>query len=213
MEHTTNGGEAASAQRSAAGGPSESAEQSVLRGADFDTRRYRNALGRFASGVTVITAHYQGRAHGMTANSFVSVSLDPPLVLVSLGNQSSMHRILPAAQRYGISVLGEDQESLSNHFAGRIGPGVPAPFIEREGVPLLEGAVAYFVVQLEQAHPAGDHTLYIGRVEHFEWNDDRPLLFYAGRYRHLRAEKGAAGPWEQDDSSLFSIGGFDPPAG
>ena len=201
VEHTTKNVEAVSPQRS------------VLPGTEFDTRRFRNALGRFASGVTVITAHHGGRAHGMTANSFVSVSLDPPLVLVSLGNRASMHRILPAARRYGISVLGEDQENLSNHFAGRIVPNLHVRFIEREGVPLLEGAVAYFVAALEEAHPAGDHTLYIGRVEHFEWNDDKPLLFYAGRYRHLRAEKGVAAPWEQDDFSLFSIGGFDPPVG
>jgi len=201
VEHTTKDGEAASAQRS------------VVRGKGFDTRRFRNALGRFASGVTVITAHHEGRAHGMTANSFVSVSLNPPLVLVSLGNLSSMHRILPAARRYGISVLGEDQERLSNHFAGRTVPHLHVRFIEREGIPLLEGAVAYFVAELADAHAAGDHTLYIGRVEHFEWNDDKPLLFYAGRYRHLRAEKGAAAPWEQDDFSLFSIGGFDPPVG
>ena len=199
VEHTTKNVEAVSGQ------------PSVVHGTEFDARRFRHALGRFASGVTVITAHHQGRAHGMTANSFVSVSLDPPLVLVSLGNRASMHRILPAARRYGISVLGEDQENLSNHFAGRIVPNLHVRFIEREGVPLLEGAVAYFVAALEEAHPAGDHTLYIGRVEHFEWNDDKPLLFYAGRYRHLRAEKGAAAPWEQDDFSLFSIGGFDPP--
>ena len=201
VEHTTKGDEA------------ESAPRRVVRDTAFDTRRFRHALGRFASGVTVITAHHEGRAHGMTANSFVSVSLDPPLVLVSLGNRSSMHRILPAARRYGISVLGEDQERLSNHFAGRTVPHLHVRFIEREGIPLLEGAVAYFVAELADAHAAGDHTLYIGRVEHFEWNDDKPLLFYAGRYRHLGAEKGAAAPWEQDDFSLFSIGGFDPPVG
>lgn len=188
-------------------------EHTTKNGSAFDARHFRNALGRFASGVTVITTHYQGRAHGMTANSFVSVSLDPPLVLVSLGNRSSMHAILPAARRYGISVLGEHQETLSNHFAGRAVPNLHVGFIEREGIPLLEGAVAHFVTHLVGAHPAGDHTLYIGRVEHFEWNDDKPLLFYAGRYRHLRAEKGAAAPWEQDDFSLFSIGGFDPPVG
>jgi flavin reductase (DIM6/NTAB) family NADH-FMN oxidoreductase RutF len=201
VEHTTKEDEAESAQRS------------LVRDTAFDTRRFRNALGRFPSGVTVITAHYQGRAHGMTANSFVSVSLDPPLVLVSLGNRSSMHRILPSARRYGISVLGEHQETLSNHFAGRTAPNLHVRFIEREGIPLLEGAVAYFVTHLVDAHPAGDHTLYVGRVEHFEWNDDRPLLFHAGRYRHLRVEKGAPAPWEQDDFSLFSIGGFDPPVG
>src|SRR5271154_2720810 len=90
----------------------------------IDTRQFRNALGRFASGVTVITAHHEDHMHGMTANAFVSVSLDPPLVLVSLDNRSNMHRILPTAGRYGVSVLAQNQEALSSHFAGQREPGL-----------------------------------------------------------------------------------------
>src|SRR5580698_8932993 len=108
----------------------------------FNTRDFRNALGRFASGVTVVTAHHEDHTHGMTANAFVSVSLDPPLVLVSLDNRSNMHRILPAAGRYGVSVLAEGQEALSNHFAGQKVPGMHVRFHMREGIPLLDGAVA-----------------------------------------------------------------------
>ena len=177
----------------------------------FDPRQFRNALGRFASGVTVITTRYEDRTHGMTANAFVSVSLDPPLVLVSVDHRAAMHRILPATGRYGVSVLAEDQEVLSNHFAGRTVEGLHIRFTERHEVPLLEGAVAYFVVQVIDAHPAGDHTLYIGRVEHFEAREDRPLLFFGGRYQHLRTEKPKVLPWPQDEFSLFSIGEFDPP--
>ena len=179
--------------------------------ADFDPRQFRNALGRFASGVTVITALHEGNPHGMTANAFVSVSLAPPLVLVSLDNRSYMHKILPGIGRYGISVLNEDQEVLSNHFAGRTVEGLHIRFTDRLGVPLLEGAVAYFVVQVHDIHLAGDHTLYIGRVEHFESRDDRPLLFYAGKYQQLRAAT-VKEPWpQQDEFSLFSIGSIDPP--
>src|SRR5580698_4981016 len=105
----------------------------------FNTRDFRNALGRFASGVTVVTAHHEDRTHGMTANAFVSVSLDPPLVLVSLDNRSNMHRLLPEVRRYGVSVLAEHQEELSNHFAGKTAPGVQAGFIMRDGIPLLDG--------------------------------------------------------------------------
>jgi flavin reductase (DIM6/NTAB) family NADH-FMN oxidoreductase RutF len=178
----------------------------------FDTRRFRNALGRFASGVAVVTTHHEGRPHGMTANAFVSVSLDPPLVLVSLGNRSSMHRILAGAGRYGISVLAEDQEKLSNHFAGHTVEGLHVSYITLHDVPLLSGAVAHFVVQVVDAHPAGDHTLYIGLVEHFELRDDKPLLFYAGRYqRLLHPEKAKPMQWPEDEFSLFSIGSFDPP--
>jgi flavin reductase (DIM6/NTAB) family NADH-FMN oxidoreductase RutF len=174
----------------------------------FNTREFRNALGRFASGVTVITAHHEDHTHGMTANAFVSVSLDPPLVLVSLDNRSNMHRVLPLAGRYGVSVLAEDQEVFSNHFAGHRVLGLHVPFHMREGIPLLDGAVAHFVVQVTDVHPAGDHTLYLGRVEHFESREEKPLLFYAGRYQQLRAQKPSQ--WPEDEFSLFSIGSLDP---
>jgi len=147
----------------------------------------------------------------MTANAFTSVSLDPPLILVSLDNRSNMHRILPSTRRYGVSVLTDNQEHLSNHFAGRTIGGLQVRFVQRNGVPLLEGAVAHFVVEVIDAHPAGDHTLYISRVELFQAYDDRPLLFYAGQYQQLRAERVKAAQYPQDEFSLFSIGSVDPP--
>jgi flavin reductase (DIM6/NTAB) family NADH-FMN oxidoreductase RutF len=180
-------------------------------GQPFDPRQFRNALGRFASGVTVVTAQHEERPHGMTANAFVSVSLNPPLVLVSVDNRATLHRLLPITGRYGVSVLAENQERLSNHFAGRSVEGLHIRFTERLGVPLLEGAVAYFVVRVIDAHPAGDHTLFIGEVEHFEARDDRPLLFYSGKYQQLRMEMAKPTPWPQDEFSLFSIGSVDPP--
>jgi len=148
----------------------------------------------------------------MTANAFVSVSLDPPLVLVSLDNRAYMHQILPVIGRYGVSVLAENQQNLSNHFAGRTIEGLHIPFTKRCNVPLIDGAVAYFVVQVLDVHPAGDHTLYIGRVEHFESRDDKPLLFYAGRYQAVKALEGRPPLWPaEDEFSLFSIGNIDPP--
>jgi flavin reductase (DIM6/NTAB) family NADH-FMN oxidoreductase RutF len=119
-----------------------------------------------------------------------------------------MHRILPLVGRYGVSVLAEEQEALSNHFAGRTVEGLHLRFVTRCGVPLLDGAVAYFVVRVIDAHPAGDHTLYIGRVEHFESRDDKPLLFYAGRYGRIHVEKPRHA---EEEFSLFSIGSIDPP--
>jgi flavin reductase (DIM6/NTAB) family NADH-FMN oxidoreductase RutF len=176
----------------------------------FDSREFRRALGRFASGVTVVTARCGNQTHGMTANAFVSVSLNPPLVLVCLDNRSYMHQILPAAGRYGVSVLAEDQERLSNHFAGRTIQGLHIRFLTRKDIPLLAGAVGYFVVRVVDAHAAGDHTLYIGEVEHFESREERPLLFYAGGYQHLRQEVKPS-LWPQDEFSLFSLGSIDPP--
>jgi flavin reductase (DIM6/NTAB) family NADH-FMN oxidoreductase RutF len=151
----------------------------------FDTRAFRNALGRFATGVTIITAVHEDHPHGMTANAFVSVSLTPPLILVSLDNRSNMHRILPNAGRFGVSVLAEHQEALSTHFAGRPQENLHIPFVHRADIPLIDGAVAYFVARVANLHPAGDHTLYIGEVEHFEFREDRPLLFHGGKYGRL----------------------------
>jgi len=181
--------------------------------ASIDTKQFRNALGRFASGVTVLTAPFENQTHGMTANAFVSVSLDPPLILVSLDNRSNMHRILPQVRRFGISVLAEDQEALSNHFAGRLKPELHVRFVHRNGMPLVAGAVGYFVAEVFDIHPAGDHTLYISRVEHFEAGEGKPLLFFGGKYGQVREEKATATPWPQDEFSLFSIGNIDPPVG
>ena len=161
----------------------------------------------------MVTAQYEERTHGMTANAFVSVSLEPPLVLVSLDNRSYMHKILPLATRYGISVLAENQEPLSNHFAGRTVDGIDIRFVLRNGIHLLEGAVAHFAVRLTDVHPAGDHTLYIGEVDYFETYDQKPLLFYASQYQQLAAKKIQPTAWPQDEFSLFSIGSIDPSVG
>ena len=155
----------------------------------FNPREYRNTLGRFATGVTIITALENGKPHGMTANAFVSVSLDPPLVLVSLDNRSQMHRILSAAEMYGVSVLAEDQRALSDHFSGRRVEGVQIRFVSRAGAILVEGAIACFVVRVKDVHAAGDHTLYVGTVEYFEDRDDKPLLFFGGKYEQLKVER------------------------
>jgi len=151
----------------------------------FPARDYRKALGRFATGVSVVTTQHQGRTHGMTANAFVSVSLEPPLVLLSLDNRCHMHQILPVTGLFGVSVLAEGQEAISNHFAGRNDDGIKIHFVTRGEVPLLEGAVAYFVARVVNTHSAGDHTLYIGHVEHFESCEGRPLVFYAGEYEQI----------------------------
>lgn len=156
---------------------------------ESDTRLFRKTLSHFASGVTVITTMHEGIVHGMTANAFCSVSLEPPLVLVSVDNRSHMYRLLTQSRRYGVSVLSKDQEALSRHFAGRSQEGLQVPFVWHEGCPLIEGAVAQLTCKVIDVHPAGDHTLYIGRVEHLGYADDcAPLLFYGGKYHTLEVQ-------------------------
>lgn len=151
----------------------------------FNSREYRNSLGRFATGVTIVTTLEHGKPHGMTANAFVSVSLDPPLVLISIENRSHMHKLLSFSGIYGVSVLAQDQRVLSDHFAGRRTEGLQVRFLSRAGAMLVEGAIACFVVRVNDVYPVGDHTLYIGTVEYFEHREDKPLLFYAGDYQEL----------------------------
>src|SRR5918995_4769551 len=106
----------------------------------IEPRRFRSALGRFCTGVTVVTTERDGEVHAMTANAFTSVSLDPPLVLVSIDHRAKMHRLLPATRRFGVSVLGSDQERVAWHFAGRPLAAPGELFVHDGDVPLVRGA-------------------------------------------------------------------------
>jgi flavin reductase (DIM6/NTAB) family NADH-FMN oxidoreductase RutF len=148
-----------------------------------DAWRFRQAMGRFATGVTVVTTvdPDTGDAHGMTANSFLSVSLDPPLVLVALG-RCRMADLLPAAGRYGVSVLTEQQQEIASHFANAGTANIEPEFVWHDGLPFLAGALAMVGCTLEQIHPAGDHCLAIGNVDRLSYGDGHPLIFYTGTY-------------------------------
>jgi flavin reductase (DIM6/NTAB) family NADH-FMN oxidoreductase RutF len=148
---------------------------------ELAARSLRQVMGRFATGVTVITTYHRDTIHGMTANAFLSVSLRPPLVLVSLG-RCRMGEMLPHTRRYGVSVLAHDQRHFAEHFsAQRVSPVEPE-FDWRDGLPLLKGALAHVVCKVSDVHTAGDHELWIGEVEHVEQHDGDPLLFYTGRF-------------------------------
>ncbi|MCO7191974.1 flavin reductase family protein [Pseudonocardia sp. McavD-2-B] len=158
----------------------------------------RKALGRFASGVTIVTTaedRNETSVHGMTANAFTSVSLDPPLVLVSISNRAKMNARISETGRYGVSVLACDQEPLGLHFAGapQKDPDI-VRFTWRGDVPLLDGALVHLACSLEVSHPAGDHTLHIGRVQELWYDDGRPLVFYTGSFRALEIV-GRDEPW------------------
>lgn len=148
---------------------------------------FRQTLGRFASGVTVITAQDGPERRGMTASAFVSVSLTPPLILVSVDDRTQMHGLLAREDvtRFGVSVLSLAQRHLSDHFAGRPGPDEAVPWFTHEGLPLIGGSVAQLVCRKQQVIPAGDHTLYLGLVEYARYTDDDPLVYFRGQYHEL----------------------------
>jgi flavin reductase (DIM6/NTAB) family NADH-FMN oxidoreductase RutF len=151
----------------------------------IDPRHFRATMGRFATGVTVITTAREEHAHGMTATAFLSVSLDPPLVLVSVDRRARLNQYLALDICYGVNILSEKQEAFSQHFAGRAVKELQIPFVWMRGTPLIEGCVAHIVARVVDIHPAGDHMLYIGHVEYLKWWEKRPLLFYSGQYEQL----------------------------
>ena len=154
-----------------------------------DTRALRNALGRFATGIAIVTAiDPDGHPIGLTVNSFSAVSLQPALVLWCLDNSSHNLEAFRKASHHAINILSADQQDLSNRFAtwpvDRFA-GLPWQ-TGAGGAPLFPACCASFEVANETAHLAGDHTIFIGRVEKFsETPDLAPLLFHAGQYRHL----------------------------
>jgi flavin reductase (DIM6/NTAB) family NADH-FMN oxidoreductase RutF len=148
----------------------------------IDPRAYRNTLGRFATGVTVVTTATPDGVHGMTANAFTSVSLDPPLVLVAVATQARTHSYLNQARRFGVSILSADQEPFAWHFAGRTREGLQAAFVWKREVPLLQDALAHLVCSVETTYPGGDHTLFLARLEEVWYRDGSPLAVYRGRF-------------------------------
>lgn len=149
-----------------------------------DPAIFRQAASRFATGVAVVTAlDERGEVCGMTANSFVTVSLVPPTVLISV-RPGKMHRTISALGRYGVNVLPEGGKVLSKHFAG--GPAADtAPDCEiTAGLPRLSGCVAFFACEVIRAVEVSDHTLFIAEVSNCDYCDDLPLVFFSSRY-HL----------------------------
>ncbi len=147
---------------------------------------FRRTLGMFATGVTVLTTSSGESVHGMTANAFMSVSLQPPLVLVSIDRRSRMSNLLHEGTRFAVNVLEAGQASLSDHFAGRAGEGEPEPRFELvHETPLVEGALAHLVARVVRSYWGGDHSLFLGQVEYARYGEGEPLLFHGGRYERL----------------------------
>lgn len=149
-----------------------------------DARTLRSALGRFATGVTIITTVTEGRREGLTANSFAALSLEPPLVLWSLGRAAPSAAGFLAAGRFAINVLGADQAGLSQHFSRPRADKFAGIDIQDglAGLPLVTNALACFECRTEQVVDGGDHLLFIGRVERLRYRDGEPLIFSAGGY-------------------------------
>jgi Conserved protein/domain typically associated with flavoprotein oxygenases, DIM6/NTAB family len=149
---------------------------------------FRSALGRFASGVTIVTTKTkEDKPIGITVSAFASVSLEPPLILVCIDKRASVHDILEEGHPFSVNILAEDQEILSRRFASKepdrfAGIG----YTEGEaGVPILNGALAAIECRVAHSYSGGDHTIIVGEVERIDVTDGKPLAYFRGGYVQL----------------------------
>jgi flavin reductase (DIM6/NTAB) family NADH-FMN oxidoreductase RutF len=153
----------------------------------FDPQKQRRILGHFATGVTVVTTDGVAGSHGMTANAFTSLSLDPPLILVAVDKRAAMLEFLQQNRGFAVNILRHDQEHLSRRFAA---PG-PKDFSDLNvttkitGSPILPRVVAFLDCRVYDILPGGDHEIFVGEILAGEFEGGEPLLYYAGRYRRL----------------------------
>lgn len=158
----------------------------------IDPRLFRQVMGQFATGVTIVTTSVDGLYHGMTANAVTSVSLSPTLILVCVDNRARTRRYVEEAGAFAVSILSEDQQNLSVYFAGPRdeGPneleGIPYRLGET-GSPIIEGALGYLDCRLVAAYPGGDHTIFVGEVVDADFTTGRlPLIYHRSRYARLQ---------------------------
>ena len=169
---------------------------------NIDPQSYREVLTRYATGVTVVTTLEESadgpQPWGTTVNSFTGISLDPPLVMVSIGQERSIHPIIERIGKFGVNILGEDSQALSDCFAGAPSALPREAFCNADyvlgeaGLPVLESAIAYLCCEVDRVIVAGDHTMYLGRVVETGCRDETgwPLLYF--RRRYLSIERATA---------------------
>ena len=153
---------------------------------------FRRVMGSFPTGITVLTVErHAGQVHGMTANSFTSVSLDPLLILVCIDNNARLLSYLKEQRRFGVNILKDTQQAFSEHFARpQLDPaeecrlGIRFRWTE-SGIPLLEEGLAHLGCNVVAEHVSGDHTVFVGEVESLELTEGEPLLYFRGKYRSL----------------------------
>jgi len=158
----------------------DESENTGLKG--VDPLQFRKTVSQFATGIAIITCEDEGgQAHGMTINSFTSISLDPPTVLISL-KPGKAHRLITRSGRFGASLLNDAQQSHSAHFSGKPQESFVPDFIVRHRVPTLRQCLAWFECEIVERVQIHDHTLFLARVMQCDSLEGSPLMFYASRY-------------------------------
>ncbi|HZW69198.1 MAG TPA: flavin reductase family protein [Pseudogracilibacillus sp.] len=152
----------------------------------MDERLFRDAMGKFATGITVVSMYDKDETIGMTVNAFMSLSLDPMLVAVSIDERASMYDNFKSKKSFGISMLSESQQELSSYFARQIELDYDVKFLDQAGVPVIEGALANLSCETVQEVKAGDHKIFIAKVNDIAVNEGDPVIYFGSNYRYLK---------------------------
>ena len=153
-----------------------------------DAALFRRVMGRFASGLTVITARVDTEVRGMTASAFMSGSLEPPLLVIAIALRANMYDHLMAAGRFAVNVLADGQKDVATHFSGRAVDGLNPEFVLMDGVPTLADACATLVARTAATYECGDHTLFVGHILSMSADDRPPLVYHAGRFASIAGD-------------------------
>lgn len=154
----------------------------------FDSGEFRETVGQFATGVTVLSLATSEGVHGMTANSFTSVSLDPPLILVCVDKANTTHQLIRETNKFAVNILSAEQENIARWYAGQRQEFVqPNWQFDVAESPVLEGTLAWLDCALEHVYDGGDHTIYVARVNKLSTSNGEPLVFFRGRFTSLTA--------------------------
>lgn len=153
---------------------------------NMDQQLFRKAMSMFATGITVVSIYDEKQPIGMTVNAFMSVSLDPMLIAVSIDESATMYDQLNEATNFGVSILNDKQEELSQYFARLKDTEEEVSFIDQNGVPVLKNSLATISCEVFQKVKAGDHLIYIAKVTDIAVNGGEPVLYFGSNYRYLK---------------------------
>lgn len=154
----------------------------------MENRLFRDTMGKFATGITIVSTEYKGEMVGMTVNAFMSVSLDPKLIAISIDENASMYTKLQESSQFGLSILKEEQKELSMIFSKQMEKDRSIPYIIQDSVPVIDGSIATLTCQVMDTAKAGDHLIFIAEVTNIQANEGDPILFYGGKYRTINPE-------------------------
>ncbi|SDJ69917.1 flavin reductase family protein [Sediminibacillus albus] len=155
----------------------------------MDNRLFRDAMGKFATGITIVSIENNGEIHGMTVNAFMSVSLEPRLIAVSIDEKASMYDKLQESNGFGLSILAEDQKDISMILAKQKDKDKEIPFVDLGGVPVVNDSLVTLACHIQETAKAGDHMIFIAEVTDLQFGNAReePILYFSGEYRNLNS--------------------------